>query len=362
MAEIRLESITKLFGKVSAVDGVSLTIKDREFMVLLGPSGCGKTTLLRCLAGLELPDGGRILIGDRDVTDWPPRKRNIAMVFQSYAVFPHLTVFDNIAFGLRMRGAPKSDIQPRVHRAAQMLQVENLLERHPAQLSGGQRQRVAVARAIVMDSGVLLMDEPLSNLDALLRLQMRAELKRLLLEIETTTVYVTHDQVEALSMGDRIAIMRSGKIVQVDEPMTVYSYPADTFVGGFIGNPPMNFVQGQVQRSNGKVELNLEGSLLPAPPALKEMDGQPVTVGVRAEDIDAFSVEPPAGAVPTTVLVIEPLGSHLLLTVRIGSQDLKVITPSDFPVSTDDRLWLHPDPAKIRWLDAQSGVALNVEG
>jgi multiple sugar transport system ATP-binding protein len=359
MAEIRLEAIEKLFGKVRAVDGVSLTIKDREFMVLLGPSGCGKTTLLRCLAGLEYPDGGRILIGDRDVTDWPPRKRNIAMVFQSYAVFPHLTVFDNVAFGLKMRRMPRSEIATRVRRAAELLQVEGLLERHPAQLSGGQRQRVAVARAIVMDAQVLLMDEPLSNLDALLRLQMRAELKRLLQDIETTTVYVTHDQVEALSMGDRISVMKSGRIVQVDEPMTVYSYPADSFVGGFIGNPPMNFLSGRVHRENGHVAIDVEGEQISAPAPLAEMHGRPITIGVRAENVQALTDHTP-GSVPANVMVVEPLGSHLLLTARIGSQDIKVITPSDFPTAPDQRLWLKLD--SLRYLDAETGLALQLDG
>jgi multiple sugar transport system ATP-binding protein len=362
MAEIRLERIVKLFGKVRAVDGVSLTVRDHEFMVLLGPSGCGKTTLLRCLAGLEYPDGGRILIGGRDVTDWPPRKRNIAMVFQNYAVFPHLTVFDNIAFGLKMQKRPRAEIADRVRRAAQLLQVDNLLERHPAQLSGGQRQRVAVARALVMNAAVLLMDEPLSNLDALLRLQMRAELKRLLQEVEATTVYVTHDQVEALSMGDRIAVMKSGQIVQVDEPMTVYNYPANTFVGGFIGSPPMNFLHGEVRRDNGRVVVNIEDRPLQAPPTLADIAGRPVTVGVRAENIQATAHAAPAedNVVPVRVLVVEPLGSHLLLTTQLGSQNLKVITPSDFPVAPDQQLWLRPDMAKLRWYDPESGAALLV--
>src|SRR5205814_5452879 len=224
MAEILIERISKTYagGKTPAVDDVSLTVRDREFMVLLGPSGCGKTTLLRMLAGLEYPDAGRVLIGDRDVTDLPPRKRGIAMVFQSYAVFPHLAVFENIAFGLRMQKRPNEEVKRRVTEAAGMLQLEPYLQRYPAQLSGGQRQRVAVARAIVMEPAVLLMDEPLSNLDALLRLQFRAALKKLVSEVKTTTVYVTHDQVEALSLGDRIAVMREGQIVQVGEPMVVY--------------------------------------------------------------------------------------------------------------------------------------------
>jgi len=363
MAEIRLEKVVKLFGKVRAVDRVSLTIRDREFMVLLGPSGCGKTTLLRCLAGLEYPDGGHIFIGEREVTDWEPRKRNLAMVFQSYAVFPHLTVFDNIAFGLKMMKRPKSEIKTRVIRSAEMLQVEPYLYRHPAQLSGGQRQRVAVARALVMNAQVLLMDEPLSNLDALLRLQMRAELKRLLQEVEATTIYVTHDQVEALSMGDRIAVMRSGRIVQVDEPMRVYTEPADRFVGGFIGSPPMNFLQGRIEPSkNGTgVAVNIDGERLPAPASLSSASGQEVTVGVRAENVQTFT-EGCDGSIPARVLVVEPLGSHLLLTMQIGSQSLKVITPTDFPAEADRQYWIQPDMNKSRWLDAESGVALKVEG
>lgn len=360
MAEIRLEKVTKLFGKVKAVDAVSLTIKDREFMVLLGPSGCGKTTLMRCLAGLEYPDGGRIFIGDKEVTDWEPRRRSLSMVFQSYAVFPHLSVFDNIAFGLKMQKRPKSEIATRVRRAAELLEVDPYLERHPAQLSGGQRQRVAVARALVMNAQVLLMDEPLSNLDALLRLQMRAELKRLLQEVEATTVYVTHDQVEALSMGDRISVMRSGHIVQVDEPMKVYSEPEDVFVGGFIGNPPMNFLKGHVEQNGSGPSVNIGGHHLPAPAALAGMTGQPITVGLRAENVQTLTA-PHNEAIPAKVLVVEPLGSHLLLTMQIGDQNLKVTTPSDFPAETDHQLWLQPDYAKIRWLDAESGAALHLD-
>src|SRR5512138_1130903 len=233
MAEIRIEGIYKFFsrGKVAALKDVSLTIRDREFMVLLGPSGCGKTTLLRCIAGLEYPDRGRIFIGGRDVTDEAPRNRQIAMDFQSYAVFPHLTVFENIAFGLRMQKRPNDEVKRRVGRSADLMQIGGLLDRYPAQLSGGQRQRVAVARGLVMEPAVLLMDEPLSNLDALLRLQARAELKRLLLEVKTTTIYVTHDQIEALSMGDRIAVMQNGEIIQADVPSRVYDTPANQFVG-----------------------------------------------------------------------------------------------------------------------------------
>ncbi len=359
MAEIRLENILKLFGKAAAVNNVSLTIKDGEFMVLLGPSGCGKTTLLRCLAGLELPDAGNVFIAGQNVTDYTPRKRNIAMVFQNYAVFPHMSVFDNIGFGLKMKKMSKGEIKKKVERSAALLQVDAYLERYPAQLSGGQRQRVAVARAIAVDPAVLLMDEPLSNLDALLRMQMRAELKRLLQEIGATTVYVTHDQVEALSMGDRIAVMKAGKIAQVDEPMKVYTDPADTFIGSFIGSPPMNFLKGKLERLNGGMVVNLDGQLLPAPMALESMNGQPVTVGMRAENVMTLAA-PDGAALPAKVLVVEPLGSHLLLTAQLGSQLLKVVTPADFATGPDQDLWLLPDPKKLRWMDAESGTLLQI--
>src|SRR5713226_1614270 len=274
MAEILIERISKTYsgGKTPAVDDVSLTIRDREFMVLLGPSGCGKTTLLRMVAGLEYPDAGRVLIGDRDVTDLPPRKRQIAMVFQSYAVFPHMTVLDNIGFGLKMQHRPPAEIKTRVEKAAGLLQLDPYLGRFPAQLSGGQRQRVAVARAIVMEPAVLLMDEPLSNLDALLRLQFRAELKKLVIEVKTTTVYVTHDQLEALSLGDRIAVMREGRIVQVAEPMQVYDHPATEFVGSFIGSPPMNFLRGTAHSENGSATVAIGGQSLKAPAGIGQTD------------------------------------------------------------------------------------------
>jgi multiple sugar transport system ATP-binding protein len=359
MAQIRLEKIVKLFGKVAAVNNVSLTINHAEFMVLLGPSGCGKTTLLRCLAGLELPDGGNIFIGDQNVTEFSPRKRNIAMVFQNYAVFPHMTVYDNIAFGLKMKKFVKSEIDSNVKRSAALLEVDKYLERYPAQLSGGQRQRVAVARAIAMNPALLLMDEPLSNLEALLRMQMRAELKRLLSEIGATTVYVTHDQVEALSMGDRISVMRNGQIVQVDDPMKVYTEPTNTFVGGFIGSPPMNFLKGEMVQSDSGLAVNIEGQYLPAPAYLARMVGQKVTIGLRAENIEAGDMKDGPG-LPTKVLVVEPLGSHLLLTTQIGDQSLKVVTPVDYPISPDQPLWLRPDLKKLRWLDAESGTLLQL--
>ncbi len=363
MAEIRIERISKTYpgGKTPAVRDVSLAIADREFMVLLGPSGCGKTTLLRMIAGLEYPDAGRIVIGDRDVTELPPRQRGIAMVFQSYAVFPHLTVFENVAFGLRMQKRPNEEVRRRVERAASLIQLEPYLQRYPSQLSGGQRQRVAVARAIVMEPSVLLMDEPLSNLDALLRLEFRAELKKLLADLQTTTVYVTHDQVEALSLGDRIAVMREGSIVQVAEPMVVYDRPAERFVGGFIGNPPMNFLRASVAAENGHSRVTLGDQSLVAPAALSNaVDGE-VLVGIRAENIEA-RIEQPAeqGALAGEAMVVEPLGSHLLVTALVGGQAVKVLTRTDFPIGPGRPIWLRPEADKIRWLRGSDGVAVQV--
>ena len=360
MAEIQLQGITKIFDKkVKAVDDVALTIADREFMVLLGPSGCGKTTLMRMIAGLEYPEVGRVVIGGRDVTDLPPRKRDIAMVFQSYAVFPHLTVFENIAFGLRMKKTPKPEVTRRVEESARLVQLSPYLARYPAQLSGGQRQRVAVARAIVMEPAVLLMDEPLSNLDALLRLNFRAELKRLVRELKTTTIYVTHDQVEALSLGDRIAVMREGRIVQVGTPMEVYDRPRTEFVGGFIGNPPMNFLKGRVAGQNGRVQVTIGEHTLAAPHALGTMSGRDVLVGIRAENIEADTEETP-DRLPVQVDVVEPLGSHLLVTAAVGEQRVKVLARADAPIQPDDRLWLRPEPDKLRWFDQESGQEVDV--
>jgi multiple sugar transport system ATP-binding protein len=357
MAEVRFQRVVKTFGKVTAVDDVELVIADGEFVVLLGPSGCGKTTLLRCLAGLEKVDGGRIQIGDRDATDLPPRRRRIAMVFQSYAVFPHMKVYDNVAFGLKMQRESKATIEERVQSAASLLHIEDFLDRYPSQLSGGQRQRVAVARAIATKADVLLMDEPLSNLDALLRMEMRAELKALLQHLDATTIYVTHDQVEALSMGDRIAVMNAGRIVQVDSPLAVYDRPADTFVGGFIGTPPMNFVAAQVVANGGGAAAQLGGGTLLLGEGARALAGQNVVMGIRAESIQV-TTSPADGAIRATVVVVEPLGSHNLLTVRTGDDVLKVSAPADvFPPPESD-VWLRITPERIRWMNAETGAAL----
>ena len=355
MADVRFERVRKTFGKVVAVDDVDLTVRDGEFVVLLGPSGCGKTTLLRCLAGLEKVDGGRVEIGARDATDLPPRRRRIAMVFQSYAVFPHMRVYDNIAFGLRMQKASRATVKERVQSAAELLHIEDFLERYPAQLSGGQRQRVAVARAIATPNDVLLMDEPLSNLDALLRMEMRAELKALLQQLGTTTIYVTHDQVEALSMGDRIAVMNSGRIVQIDTPLAVYDNPADMFVGGFIGTPPMNFLEAPVASNGGPPRVQLGSGSLPLPG--RAPAGDRVVVGIRAEAIQVEQA-PRDGTIGATVVVVEPLGSHNLLTVRVGEDLLKVSTRPDVFPEPGAEIWLRLEPDRIRWMDAETRAAL----
>ncbi len=360
MAEISLQRLRKTYGKVAAIKDLSLEIRDGEFLVLLGPSGCGKTTTLRAIAGLESLDVGRILIGPRDVTALPPGQRRIAMVFQSYAVFPHMRVYDNIVFGLRMRGVGPAEQRRRAAEVAELLEIGALLDRYPAQLSGGQRQRVAVARAIVMRPDVLLMDEPLSNLDALLRLHMRAELKRLHRELRSTTVYVTHDQVEALSLGDRIALMKDGEIVQCDTPAAIYDRPATRFVGSFIGSPPMNFLQGTLRRRNGSLLVETGGTGIPlagtVPPAERGGDGS-VLLGIRPEHIEALAA-PAAGTVGARVVVLEPIGPQNLLTVQVGSEMLKVTAPADFHADAGQEVWLRLDPGRIRLMDPQSGQAL----
>jgi multiple sugar transport system ATP-binding protein len=358
MADVRFESIRKTFGKVVAVDDVDLEVADGDFVVLLGPSGCGKTTLLRCLAGLEKVDAGRVLIGGRDATDLPPRRRRISMVFQSYAVFPHLKVRKNIGFGLRMQKERKSVIRERVESAARLLHIEDLLDRYPSQISGGQRQRVAVARAIATKSDVLLMDEPLSNLDALLRMEMRAELKALLRQLGTTTIYVTHDQVEALSMGDRIAVMNAGRIVQLDSPLAVYDHPADTFVGGFVGTPPMNFLAAEITADGAAPVVKLSGGSFPAGPSADGLAGRKLVLGIRAESI-VVEPAPAQGLIEAKVIVVEPLGSHNLLTVQSGEDTLKVSTsPRLFP-EPDSSVWLRIEPNRIRWMDPETGVAVD---
>ncbi len=366
MADIKIENVYKRFGDFVAVDNATLEIRDQEFAVLLGPSGCGKTTLLRTVAGLGMADEGRITIGGRDVTYLPPRERGISMVFQSYAIFPHMSVEKNIAFGLKMSNTDPKIMQERVAMAAELLHIEDMLDRYPSDMSGGQRQRVAVARAIAMQAKVLLMDEPLSNLDALLRLEMRAELKRLLADIGATTVYVTHDQIEALSMGDRIAVMKDGVIQQFEHPTTVYDLPSNQFVGGFIGNPPMNFLQGRIAPNGGAKGLTAligDFEIVPSAemaPVLAPYAGNPIVIGIRAENMEAVN-RPSDDALQVRVIVVEPLGSQNLLTVRIGDDNVKISTHPTFAVAADDDIWLRFPTEQIRWIDPASGKALYPE-
>lgn len=361
MAEIVIENAVKRFGSFTAIDNVSLTVHDQEFVVLLGPSGCGKTTLLRAVAGLGVVDTGRVLIGERDVTFLQPKDRNISMVFQNYAIFPHMKVFENIAFGLKMRRAPRQVIEERVQNAAKLLHIESMLDRYPSAMSGGQRQRVAVARAIAVDSDVLLMDEPLSNLDALLRLEMRAELKTLLHQLHATTIYVTHDQIEALSMGDRIAVMYNGSILQIDHPTRVYDLPVDHFVGSFIGNPPMNFLNARVEKSGSEITAKIDDfTLTPTEemrPPLARYEGKEIYLGIRAENMEALA-QPAEGALRARVDVVEPLGANNLLTMHVGGGPIKVSTHPDFPAVAGGDVWLRFPPQKIRWIDRDSGKAI----
>lgn len=345
MAGITIDRIEKRFGAVTALQQLSLTVADGEFIALLGPSGCGKTTLLRIIAGLESQTSGRIVIGDRDVSALPPRERGLAMVFQNYAVFPHMTVFENVAFGLRMKKASEAEVKKQVERAAGLLHIEPYLARYPAKLSGGQRQRVAVARALAVQPAVLLMDEPLSNLDALLRLEMRSELKAVLSSSGTTTVYVTHDQTEAMGLADRIAVMHKGVIEQIDRPQALYERPATRFVGGFVGSPPMNFIDLAV--TDGMARLG--GFASPAP-----LRHGTVTAGIRAEDIEIVE----GGGLPFDVGVCEPLGATLLLTGQIDGQLARVAVRPDSRVRPGDRLGLAPNAERIVWIDPADGKAM----
>ena len=345
MAQIAIKGVSKSFGAFKALHSIDLTIADQEFMVLLGASGCGKTTLLRIIAGLETPTAGEVWIGDRRVDRLPPRERGIAMVFQNYAVFPHLTVFENIAFGLRMKKLGQTEIDRRVRRTAELMHIEQLLERYSGQLSGGQRQRVAVARALAMEPDVILMDEPLSNLDALLRLEMRAELKGVLAGSKTTTIYVTHDQVEAMSLADRISVMNGGRIVQAASPVEIYRNPAARFVGSFIGNPPMNFIPA-TRQPDGRwavAGLSLEG---PSSAAAR------LEFAIRPEDV---TIAP--GGLRAVARVVEPLGAHTLVTTEIEGTLFRAVLDSDVRIGPGDELSLVPKPDRIRWCDLETSAA-----
>jgi multiple sugar transport system ATP-binding protein len=330
MAQILLEDVWKVFPDgTEAVRTLNLDIVDGEFMVLVGPSGCGKTTALRMVAGLEVITRGKVVIGDRIVNDLPPKERDIAMVFQNYALYPHMSVFDNMAFGLKLQKVPRDEIDKRVRDAADILGLGDLLKRKPAALSGGQRQRVAMGRAIVRHPQAFLMDEPLSNLDAKLRVQTRAEISRLQRELGVTTIYVTHDQVEAMTMGDRVAVMRKGVLQQVDDPQTLYEHPVNLFVAGFIGSPAMNLVDAALATSDGGMVVELGSSRMPIPdellaerPALRGYDGRTIVLGIRPEDMEdaaLVSDAPPERRITSTVELREALGSDVVVHFPIDA-------------------------------------------
>ena len=359
MAGVKFNKLTKRFGKLAAVDELTLEVPDGEFLVMLGPSGCGKTTALRCLAGLETPDSGEIYIGDKVVNDLPPKDRDIAMVFQSYALYPHMTVRDNLAFPLKMRKFSKDEINKRVKKATDLLRISHLIERKPKQLSGGEAQRVALGRAIVREPKAFLMDEPLSNLDAKLRLYMRAELKRLQKDLGTTTIYVTHDQAEAMTMGDRVAVMNQGRLQQVATSHEVYFKPINLFVAGFLGSPPMNFVPCTL-KADGILEssvchMKLSESITNIVKE-KVLDGA-VILGFRPEDA-ALSKTSKPDAIETEVYMYEPLGSEIIADLKVEENMIKAKTRPDFKMNIGEKLWLTIKEDAMHIFDKKSEVAL----
>ena len=361
MASVTLRQIEKRFGQVLAVADLDLDVKDREFVSLLGPSGCGKTTTLRLIAGLEQPTRGEIYFGSDAVTALPANRRDIAMVFQSYALYPHMTVAENIGFPLRMIGTPRHDIGKRVESVTRRLGIGELEGRKPRELSGGQRQRVALARAIVRDPAVYLLDEPLSNLDAQLRLQTRAELKRLHLELARTFIYVTHDQLEALTMSDRVAVMLHGRLQQFDTPHEIYNRPRNLAVAGFVGSPPMNLIEGRLASHAGAPAFEATGIVYPLPPELAGKVGGGsgrVVLGMRPEAVAIVSDRGSAGTLAGVVYVEELMGSDLLVTLDVGGHLLKVRTPADVSAGPGTALCIRADPARIHLFDGDTGEAL----
>jgi multiple sugar transport system ATP-binding protein len=342
-APVTYENVSKKYGNVLAVDDLSLSVENGEMMVFLGPSGCGKTTSLRMLAGLETITSGTIRIGDTIVNELPPRARDIAMVFQSYALYAHLSVYENLAYPLRVRKLKKDEIARRVNEVAEMVRITELLQRKPREISGGQRQRVALGRAIIRQPSVFLMDEPLSNLDAKLRLHMRGELKRFQRDLETTTIYVTHDQAEAMTLADRVAIMNNGLLQQVGPPREVYRNPANMFVAGFLGSPPMNFLAVEVTRANDGLALRSQSVNLPVPPEwtgeLEANGGRNVVLGVRPEHIHV-SPTPVAGAIQGEVFVVEDLGNELMVDMRVDGQPVIARGQGAAEPAIGDPVWL----------------------
>jgi multiple sugar transport system ATP-binding protein len=363
MAQVVLKDLNKKYDEVHAVKDVNLTIRDKEFMVFVGPSGCGKTTTLRMVAGLEEITAGEISIGDRVVNDLPPKDRDIAMVFQNYALYPHMSVYDNMAFGLKMRKFPKAEIAKRVQDAAEILGIQELLKRKPRQLSGGQRQRVAVGRALVRPPQVFLFDEPLSNLDAKLRVQMRVELKRLHERLETTAIYVTHDQVEAMTLGSRVVVMKDGWVQQVGEPLEIYSRPANKFVAGFIGSPAMNFIPVTIAETNGAIYAEASGLRIKVPAekaaALKAYKGQSITLGIRPEDLRVGSGADSSDlSFDAVVEVVEPLGSEILLDVKIGPNMMVARVEPTVRVKMNESLKLALNPEQLHFFDSKTEQAV----
>jgi len=366
MSSVTFEHVYKRFGDVVAVNDLSIEVQDKEFLVFVGPSGCGKTTSLRLLAGLEEISDGQILIGDRIVNDVPPKDRDIAMVFQSYALYPHMSVYDNMAFGLKLRKTPKDQINERVNTAAGLLGIEQLLDRKPKQLSGGQRQRVAVGRAIVREPSVFLFDEPLSNLDAKLRVETRSNISKLHKRLATTFIYVTHDQVEAMTMASRIAVMKDGVLQQIDSPQDLYDNPANVFVGGFIGSPSMNFFDATLVESDGKLEINTGGFRLEVPgekaAEWRAHIGKPVVFGIRPEDVHSKQYAPPGileADMTAKVDVTELMGNEIFLYL-ISKDNKQFIARVDPRVRVDlgDEVILACNMANAHIFDPKTEIAL----
>jgi multiple sugar transport system ATP-binding protein len=345
MAQVKIDSVKKRFGEVEVLHGVSIDIPDGSFTVLVGPSGCGKSTLLRMIAGLENISGGEVAIGDRVVNQVPPKQRDIAMVFQNYALYPHMTVGQNMGFSLSLAKTPKAEVDARVGQAAEILGLTALLDRYPRQLSGGQRQRVAMGRCIVRKPQVFLFDEPLSNLDAMLRVQMRTEIKELHQRLKTTSIYVTHDQIEAMTMADQIVVMHDGRVEQIGSPLDLYDHPANQFVAGFIGSPSMNFIQGKMRA--GHVEA-ANGARLPTD--VSGTDGKPVVYGIRPEHLDiaddGFEAE---------VIVVEPTGSETQLFVRLAGQEVVAIFRERHAFTPGQKIRLRPRRELAHLFDPTSG-------
>jgi multiple sugar transport system ATP-binding protein len=362
MAEVRLKDVVKSYGSVFAVDNLSLTIADGEFVALVGPSGCGKTTTLNLIAGLIPLTGGDIYIGERVVTDLDPKDRDIAMVFQNYALYPNKTVYKNLAFPLQMRKLPKPEIDKKIQAAAKVLDISHLLERKPRELSGGQQQRVALGRALVRDPRVFLMDEPLSNLDAKLRVQMRSELKRFHQDLNATVIYVTHDQLEAVTMADKMAVMNGGILQQYDSPERVFEQPANTFVAGFVGSPAMNLIPLKAQSSGSDVTLNsADGwsyklSAANGKKALRST-GSAVILGARHSTITLHKSATP-GAIEGRVYTVEPTGDITFVHVYLGTTAIVVSVPPTFKLASDDKVWVAFDQERLHIFDGQTQQAL----